>query len=327
MEPTLTLYKPKRELSVIDSRQSSASSFISANTEVIELKELKDNHIIPVFVKDNEPAISQLDFIESVYEAVSDAYHGETILRPSIRMSHPIKGRIPDARNKPASELKEWEKTIYYERMMFAIEIPSLTETIDGNTLALTVGGVKAYNQDNLYTKKGADERFKFFVGFQNKVCTNLCVSSDGFVGDIRVKDLNALQNEIHHALYSYNPVEHARSMDRLTQYQLTEQQFANLLGRSRMYNYLSQDQKQGIPEMLYGDQQLGGVCKDFYRDDSFCRDEDGNINLWKLYNLFTGANKTTYIDQFLDRSLNAFQFTDQIRKSLDMGQSNWFLS
>jgi len=327
MEPALTLYKPVHQALVIDNQQSSGSAFISANTVEVPFTDLKTKHIIPVFVKDNEPCISQVDYIESVYEAISDVYHGETILKPSIRLSHAIKGRIPDARNKPASELREWEKTIYYERMMFAFEIPSITETIDGNKLSLTVGGVKAYNQDNLYNKKGSDEHFKFFAGFQNKVCTNLCVWSDGYVGDLKVKSLESLRYNVYNALTSYNPVEHSRSMDRLSDYHLTEQQFANLLGRARMYNYLPQEQKDVIPKMLYGDQQLGSVCKDFYKDDSFSRDNDGNINLWKLYNLFTGANKSTYIDSFLDRSVNAFQFTDQLRKSLDDGRSNWFLS
>jgi hypothetical protein len=40
-------------------------------------------------------------------------------------------------------------------------------------------------------------------------------------------------------------------------------------------------------------------VFRDFYKDESFCRDANGDINLWKLYNLFAGANKSTYIDSF----------------------------
>lgn len=61
----------------------------------------------------------------------------------------------------------------------------------------------------------------------------------------------------------------------------------------------------------------MSAVVKDFYRDESFCRDDSGNINLWKLYNLFTGSNKSSYIDSFLDRSVNAYNFTEQIRWAL----------
>ena len=38
--------------------------------------------------------------------------------------------------------------------MAFIIRIPSIIETINGNTLALTVGGVRALNTENLYNKK-----------------------------------------------------------------------------------------------------------------------------------------------------------------------------
>lgn len=327
MEQLLTMNRQSPGDLFIEDTTSSEKSFISANTVAISLKDLKEHHVIPSFAKDNEPTISQVDFIESVYDAITDMYHGEQILKPSIRLSHPIKGRIPEAKNKPASELRDWEKTVYFERMMFSIEIPSITENINGNTVALTVGGVKAYNQDNLNSKKGSEEHFKFFVGFQNKVCTNLCVSSDGYAGDLKVRSLEALQQSIYKGLHSYNPLEHARNMELLSEYYITEQQFANILGRSRMYNYLSNSEKEGIPKMLYGDQQLGSICKDYYKDPDFCRDHYGNINLWKFYNLFTNANKSTYIDQFLERSLNAYDFANQLREAIDKGQRNWFLN
>ena len=59
---------------------------------------------------------------------------------------------------------------------MFVIEVPSIYTDMDGSTLFLTIGGVKALNLDNLYSRKGADEHFKIFIGFKNSVCTNLCV-------------------------------------------------------------------------------------------------------------------------------------------------------
>ena len=72
--------------------------------------------------------------------------------------------------------------------MMFVVEVPTATDVIDGNQVTLVIGGVKAYNLDNLYNKKGVDEHFKVFAGFQNLVCTNLSVWSDGLATDIRVK-------------------------------------------------------------------------------------------------------------------------------------------
>src|SRR3954451_9586515 len=131
--------------------------FIEANTIESSLSEIRQRHIIPVFSKDNEQLISQVDFIETAEEVTGDVFKAERILSPNVRLSHPIMGRGPEARNKPASELNVWEKTIYYERMAFILEVPSICDTIDGQSLCLTIGGVKAYNLDNLNSKKGTD--------------------------------------------------------------------------------------------------------------------------------------------------------------------------
>ena len=93
------------------------------------------------------------------------------------------------------------------------------------------------------------------------------------------------------------------------------------------MFQHLTPTLKDEIQPILLGDQQIGTVVKDFYKDDSFCRDDQGNINLWKLYNLFTNANKSTYIDNFLNRSVNAFQFVEQIRRAIDDRSSCWYLN
>jgi len=300
--------------------------FITANTVASTYQEIRNNHIIPVYAKDNEPLISQSEFIEVMAEVVSDSFQGEVILNPLVRLSHPIKGRVPEARNKPANQLDDWEKTLYYERMAFIIEIPSIQDTIDGNSLSLTIGGVKSYNLDNLYSRKGTEEHFKVFIGFKNRVCTNLCVWTDGFMGDLKVKNLQMLRSCIQALIHSYDKQNHLHSMRRLAEYALTEHQFALLVGRCRMYNHLPLHMKAEIPSLLFNDTQVGAVCRDYYRDNSFCRDKNGNINLWRLYNLFTGANKTSYIDLFLDRSINAYSFVEQVRSGLESRTTNWYL-
>jgi hypothetical protein len=93
------------------------------------------------------------------------------------------------------------------------------------------------------------------------------------------------------------------------------------------MYQHLPNEQKKDIPPLLFGDQQIGAVVKDYYKDNSFCKDEHGNINLWKLYNLFTGANKSSYIDSFLERSVNAFKLVEQVRYGLKSNGSSWYMN
>ena len=306
---------------------STDTPFIQANTIGCSLEEIKQEHIIPVFVKDNEPLISHDEFIDATLDIATDVYHGEMILKPSIRVSHPIKGRVPDAKDKPANQLQEWEKTLYYERMAFIIELPSIRDSVGGNVLNLTIGGVKAYNLDNLYSRTQSEQQFKIFVGFKNRVCTNLCVWTDGLMDDVKVKSLAQLKSVVRSLLESYQHQKHLNHLKAFTNHSITEEQFAHLIGRCRMYQHLPGEMKANIPPILFGDTQMTSVVKDYYRDKSFCRDASGSINLWKLYNLFTGANKSTYIDSFASRSVNAFELVDQVRNGLEHRSECWYLN
>lgn len=303
--------------------------FIEANTQEVHLQHLKNECIIPVFSKDNEKTISHQEFIEISQNCIANVFPNHSITEPEIRVSHQIKGRTPGAIYKNVKDLLDHEKTIYYERMAFIVKIPAITDVINGNELSLTIGGVRAYNQENLYNKK-TFEKFKFFIGFQNKVCCNLCVWSDGFVNDMKVSSYEELQSKIMNTLTEYNAQQHILEMKEFSDHYLTEHQFAQLLGRTRLYQHISKAEKQrlNIPQLTFNDSQLNTIAKDYYDDESFCKADNGNINLWNVYNLFTQANKSSYIDTFLDRNLNAFDFTKGIQQSLN-GNSDyhWFLS
>ncbi|MDD4109385.1 MAG: DUF3871 family protein [Prolixibacteraceae bacterium] len=124
-------------------RETSDIHFLAANTVPMDVEEMRKKHTIPVFAKDNESFISHQEFIETVSYITEQIFGGEQILKPAVRVSHPIKGRIPSAVGKPAKELMEHEKTLYFERMAFAIEIASIRDNVAGNELNLTVGGVR----------------------------------------------------------------------------------------------------------------------------------------------------------------------------------------
>lgn len=304
------------------------SPFIEANTEEVSLSQLKEDCIIPVFTKDNEITISHQEFIDSAFAGISKLFPNEVIDTPEIRTSHLIRGRTPDALHVPAKELLEHQRTMYYERMAFIIRIPSITENINGNELALTIGGVRSYNLENLYNKK-TFEKFKFFIGFQNMVCCNLCVSTDGFKDEIKATSSQELSGKIMEIVQSYNIHQQIKNMNDLVDYKLTEKQFAQIIGKSRLYNYLPKNEKALLPELLMNDGHISAIAKDYYNDESFCRESNGEINLWNMYNLFTGANKSSYINTFLDRGVNAFSFAKGISNALSDSNSNyaWFLS
>ena len=306
-------------------RVKKVNHFIEANTMEIDLQHLQSDCIVPVFSKDNELTISHNAFIETVWEAANTFFTGETIDKPDIRVSHIVKGRIPEAIHKPANQLLESDKTQYFERMMFCFEVPTIYETVEGNKLTLSIGGVRAYNQMNLYSKKTV-ERLKVFVGFKNMVCCNLCVYTDGYLGNLEVSSTNDLFRSVLEMFNHYDPAKHIHLMQTLGNSYLTEHQFAQILGKMRLYQCLPQDYQKSIPRLLITDTQINSVAKAYIQDENF-GGFGGDLSMWRFYNLLTGANKSSYIDSFLDRSLNATEVAQGINMALHGDEHySWFI-
>jgi hypothetical protein len=304
--------------------QTDRKNFIEANTLQVELEHLKNECIVPVFSRDNESTISHYEFVRYTEEVVMNVLSANVKLKEEIRVSHMVKGRIPSAIGKPAKDLSEQEKTLYYERMAFVIEIPEISEVINGNKLSLAIGGVRAYNQENLYGKKGI-EKFKVFIGFQNKVCLNLCISTDGLADSIRISSVGELKSKILELINGYDRKKHLENLKELGRYSINEDKFAFLIGKMKMYQYLSKEEKKDLFPLSITDSQITSIVKDYYSDEFFCSTND-TIDLWKLYNLFTEANKTSYIDNHLERNVSAYEFIQHLAKSLKFSTPNWFL-
>jgi len=316
-----------REFLPSEKKKYQQNPFIEANTKEVSLSTLKNDCIIPVFSKDNEKTIAHQEFIQAIQSSIAKVFPHHTIDLPEIRTSHQIKGRTADAIYKNVKELLDHEKTQYFERMAFIIRIPSITETINGKDLSLVVGGVRAYNKENLYSKK-TYEKFQVFIGFQNMVCCNLCISTDGLQEEIRVGNYQELQDKVLELIQSYNAEKHLEKMKELSKQTMTETQFAQMIGKARLYNFLPKDEKTKIPELTLIDSQISTIAKDYYQDVNFSRKADGTINLWDVYNLFTGANKGSYIDSFLSRNVNAFDFSNGLAETINGGNSyDWFLN
>lgn len=141
---------------IVDEPVRPAKHFIEANTQEATLHHLKHECITPVFSKDNELTINHAAFVETIQDAAQSFFSGEKVEQADIRVSHIIKGRIPAAIHKPANQLLESDKTIYYERAAFSIDVPTIYETVGENKLNLSIVGVRAYNQMNLYSKKSS---------------------------------------------------------------------------------------------------------------------------------------------------------------------------
>lgn len=281
----------------------STNRFIKANTEVVTLSEIENHHIIPVFAKDNHLAISHSDFVKNVFDAVHYVYGDQVVLPPSIRVSHPIHGRVPDARDKAVSELLDHDKTLYYERMMFAIEIPSIVNRLGDQYVNLVVGGVKSYHKDKL-SGKLSEQFFKVYVGFKVNVCSNLCVSTDGSLLEIRTKNQDELFLATVDLLQSFDQQKMIEKMSNMQIKILTKPQFEHFIGTVRVeYFNPTTDTTAWL-----GDQQIGQVVRGYYDNPNFKAAPNGEISAWNLYNLFTESNKSSYVDSILERSAWSFE-------------------
>ena len=227
---SLNMGKYAEEATIIEEAPKKANHFIEANTQEVTLQHLTNDCIIPSFAS-MEETISHQSFIGAVVDAAKDYFHGEQLDMPEIRISHPINGRIPSALGKKASELAEEEKTLFYQRMCFCFEIPSIVHDEYGNRLALSIGGVRAYNEVNLYSKK-AVEKFKIFIGFRNRVCSNLMLTTDGLQDKIEVMSIQELYSAALNLFHAYNPSKDLHLLKTLGSMNITESEFCQIIGR-----------------------------------------------------------------------------------------------
>lgn len=307
-------------------RTPSNLHFIEANTLEVDLNHLTNETITPVFAKDNELTINHAAFVETIQEAAQDFFKGEVVDDAAIRVSHIIKGRIPEALHKPANQLLESDKTLYYERCAFSIDVPTIWQDVNGNRLNLSITGVRAYNLQSLYTKK-SPELFKLAIGFKNQVCCNLCLFTDGYKEDLRVSSTGELYKAALELFNQFNIVKQIHLMQQLGNTNMDEHTFCTFLGKSRLYQCLSTARQKQLPRLLLTDTQINLVAKAYINDENF-GGTGGELNMWKFYNLLTGANKSSYIDSFLDRSLNATEIAMGINAALHNDERyKWFIS
>ena len=300
-------------------------NFLDANTNHITMDELKTQCVVPTWAN-QELTISHQDFIESVHDAAKSFYCGEAITTPEVRVSHIVRGRTPDALGKRASELLECEKTQFYQRMAFAFTIPTIYETIEGKRLELCVGGVRNYNDLNLYRSSKGVEKFSVFVGWRVVICSNQVLTGQGVKLSMEVMDLKQLYQQVMELFNQFNPARDIHLMQTLSNTHLTETQFAQVIGRMRLYQALPQGLSRGIPRLLITDSQINNVCRGYYQNEDF-GGKGGSLSMWDFHNLLTESNKSSYIDSYLSRAVNATDVSVGLNNALH-GDSTyqWFL-
>ena len=305
----LNLGEYAEEATIIQDEMTAKSgiSFLEANTDAITMNELANKCVVPTWAN-QELTIAHQDFISCVHDAASSFYAGERLNSPDIRVSHIVRGRVPQALGKKASELLECEKTQFYQRLAFAFTIPTITETVRGQRLELCIGGVRNYSDLNLYRATKGIEKFSVFVGWRVHVCSNQVLTGEGLKYNMEVTNISELYRNVLELFHSFNPAK-------------------EIVGRMRMYQALSPARQKAVPRLLITDSQINSVCRDYYHNEVFGA-KDNAISMFDFHNLLTQANKGSYIDTYLQRAVNATEVSVGLNNVLQ-GIDNkyaWFL-
>lgn len=303
-------------------------NFIESNTQAITLDELENTCVVPTF-SDNMLTISHQNFIKTVRSAAGSVF-GE--LTPvEARVSHPINGRVPEAIYKRKEDLTPEDTTLFYQRIAWLCKVQSITRNVNGQTVHLVIGGVRAYNEDKLYSRR-SPEKFKIFVGWQVRVCSNLMLTCDGNSGSIECLTEADIYQKALLLFQEFNLKKDAelRMLENLHHTRLSEQQFVNIIGRLRLYEALDSSQKKDLPTITFGDQAANAAVRNFIDNPNFGLGDDDSISCWQLMQLFNEAVKSSYIDRWLERNQNATDFALGIQLALTgnpAGESyRWFL-
>ena len=137
------------------------------------------------------------------------------------------------------------------------------------------------------------------FVGFQVKVCSNLCIATDGAVLELDALNTDDIFIKVVNLISGFNQDAWTEKLEKLAQTFITRESFEQIIGRLRLQLY---DPKSELDNLL-GDQQMGHVVRGYFTNPDFKADDDGSISLWNVYNLLTEANKSSYVDKYLSRA------------------------
>ena len=306
------------------SNQLERTPFILGNTQEIGFEELADM-LTPVFSRDNVETISHTEGISTILDAVSTFYDGEEINSPVIRVSHELKLRNRFGMGKLVENLRPEDSDSYYQRMMAMIEIPSITQIINGCQCNLQVCLVRNYADCNLLGNSSQKQSWKLCVGFLNCVCINmLCRSYDGCNFNIKVTNTADLYKYTLELLTNYDYKQHVEEMTRLNDTIIDISTLAQFLGRARMVSQMPTSMKNELklPEFILPEAQINSMIRDYYTDNSF-GGFGHEITAWQFYMLLTNY-RNNYIDVALERSAACYTISKGIAAAVNHTDPTW---
>ena len=302
-------------------------NFIESNTQAITIEELATRCIVPTF-SDNTLTIAHQNAIASVYKAAEDVF-GE-LTPPECRVSHAINGRVASALHKPAKDLRDDEKTLFYQRIAFVAHAKSFTRIVAGQPVELTIGMCRSYNEDKLYSRP-SPEKFRLFCGWKVRVCSNLCLTCSGNSGLVECMTEADIYQKAYQLFSKFDPQKEdtLELLENLNTTRISESQFCYIIGRLRLYQALPNEVQKTLPVVDIGDQAVNHAVRGFVGNPNFGLKDGETITMFEFLQLLNEAIKQSYIDRWLDRNQSCTDFAIGIQKAIngeDTDGYSWFL-
>lgn len=324
------------EASIVSSEQLTVPSdgngvlpFVEGPSQAVSLVELTQESILPSYA-DGEIVIPPGHIIQAIILAAHDAMPNDLFAEPEIRASHLVQGRIWSAIYKKKEDLLESDKTKYWERMCFCVEVISRRSTLLQEPVSLTFGACRSLQNLNFHSRKGA-EGVSIYISHRARICSNLMISlENGLKDNVLCSGPEDIYTAAYQLFSQFNADENADELSGLGRTTITASAFAHIIGKLRVYSCLSTADKKKLPfNIEIGDAQAYEATRQFVNGHFGLNGRD-SIDLFCALNcLNTGVKRTSYLHNFLTKNANCTSLVLGLQRSIEgtCSDYDWFLS
>ena len=174
--------------------------------------------------------------------------------------------------------------------------------------------------------------KFKVFVGWQVRVCSNLMLTCDGNSGIIECMTEADIMQKTLELYNNFEPMmdETLQRLENLQSTQISEELFCKIIGRMRLYQALPSKAQKELPPLTLGDSTVNAMVKNYVTNENFGKKTNQDITCWNFLQLANEAVKLAYIDKFVDRNQNCTDFAIGIQRAIegtDTEGYSWFIN
>ena len=106
---------------------------------------------------------------------------------------------------------------------------------MNGEEVNLCIGGVRSLNEENLYARK-SPEKFKIFIGWRVRVCSNLMLTNDGLTGRLEVMSDTDIYSSALRLFQDFKPEQNLRLLENLGRTKISQERRCGIGGKTVLW-------------------------------------------------------------------------------------------